>query len=96
MERVGEGKQYTRERAAKASFQLRQENFLMQALDMPLSIAFANYATIMNEDPGITDWKEDVAYLENQLKWGQIGTCESFEIKTPRAGARLQETRWIK
>ena len=35
------------ERASKASFQVKQEKFLMEVLDMPFSIARADFATIL-------------------------------------------------
>ena len=69
------------ERASKASFQVKQEKFLMEVLDMPFSIARADFADILKEDSGITDWKEDVAHLENQLKREQIGCCDSLDFK---------------
>ena len=69
------------ERANKASFQAKQEQFQMEVLDMPFSIARADFATILKEDYGITDWKEDVAHLENQLKREQSGCCDSLDFK---------------
>ena len=69
------------DRASKTSFQKRQERFLVEVLDMPLNISRGDFETILKEDSGITDWKEDVKHLQNQLQKDQKGTCKGLDLK---------------
>lgn len=69
------------DREGKSSFQAKQESFVREVLDMPFNIARADYATVLKEDSGIIDWKEDLLHLENQLKREQIGSCDSLDFK---------------
>ena len=55
---------------------------------MPFNIARADFANILKMDSGITDWKEDVAHLENQLKREQIGCCDSLDFKQKKKDNR--------
>ena len=48
---------------------------------MPFNLARVDFDTIMKEDSGITDWKEDALHLQNQLQREQAGSCDSFDFK---------------
>ena len=64
------------DRASKPSFRKKLESFEAEVLDMPLNIAREDFATILKDDSGITDWKEDAQHLQNQLQREQPGTCD--------------------
>ena len=44
-------------------------------LDMPFNLARVEHETILKDDSGINDWKEDVQHLHNQLQREKVGTC---------------------
>ena len=54
--------------AMKDSFIRKQEDFLVNVLDMPLNITRTDFENILKNDSGITDWKEDVKHLHNQFQ----------------------------
>ena len=53
---------------------------MSNVLDMPFNIARMDHETILKEDSGITDWREDLKHLQNQLKRDQIGTCDRLDF----------------
>ena len=69
------------DRASKPSFRMKLESFEAEVLDMPFNIAREDFATILKDDSGITDWKEDAQHLHNQLQREQPGTCDSLDMK---------------
>ena len=50
-------------------------------LDMPLNILCQDFKIILQLDSGITDWKEDLQHLYNQLQRDQVGTCDRLDFK---------------
>ena len=69
------------DRAKKDSFIRKQEDFVVNVLDMPLNITRTDFENILKNDSGITDWKEDVKHLHNQLQKEQIGSCDTLDQK---------------
>ena len=68
------------DRASKDSFKKKEVNFVNNVLDMPFNIAMVDHETILKEDSGITDWREDLQHLHNQLQREQIGTCDRLDF----------------
>ena len=67
------------DRATKASFLKKVENFESEVLDMPFNLARQDFEMILKNDSGITDWKEDAQHLQNQLQRDQVGTCDRLD-----------------
>ena len=81
------------DRANKPSFIAKEESFVREVLDMPFNITRADYATVLKEDSGIIDWKEDLLHLENQLKREQIGSCDSLDFKQKKRDKNKLEAK---
>ena len=60
---------------------------------MPFNIACSEYISVLKNDSGITDWREDVLHLENQLQRDQIGTCDSLDMKQKKKDNNKLETK---
>ena len=73
------------DRANKPSFMAKEESFVREVLDMPFNITRVDYATVLKEDSGIIDWREDLLHLENKLKREQMGSCDSLDFKQKKS-----------
>ena len=76
------------DRASKSAFLKKQENFANNMLDMPFSIVCREYEENMKSEAGITDWKEDLQHLHNQLQREQVGSCAGFDDKQKKKDNR--------
>ena len=81
------------DRATKPSFKAKEERFVKEVFDMPFNITRADYATVLKEDSGIIDWKEDLLHLDNQLKREQIGSCDSWDFKQKKRDKNKLEAK---
>ena len=79
--------------AAKASFLTRQDKFITEVLDMPFNIACSEYVSVLKDDSGITDWREDVLHLEKQHQRDQIGNFDSLDMKQKKKDNNKLETK---
>ena len=76
------------DRATKASFLKKVESFESEVLDMPFNLARQDFEMILKNDSGITDWKEDLQHLQNQLQRDQVGTCDRLDFKQKKRDNR--------
>ena len=76
------------DRASKSAFLKKQENFANNMLDMPFSIVCREYEENMKSEAGITDWKEDLQHLHNQLQREQVGSCAGYDDKQKKKDNR--------
>ena len=77
-----------KDRAVKPSFLKKQEIFVNSVLDMPFNILCRSYEENLKSEAGITDWKEDLQHLHNQLEREQVGTCDGFDIRQKKKDNR--------
>ena len=75
------------DRASKSSFMKKEENFVMNVLDMPFKILCRDYENNMST-AGITAWKEDLQHLNNQLERDQVGTCSGYDVRQKKKDNR--------
>ena len=77
-----------KDRASKPSFKKKEENFVKNVLDMPFKILCRNYEDNLKFEAGITDWKEDLQHLHNQMQREQVGTCRGYDKKQQKKDNR--------
>ena len=75
------------DRASKSSFMKKEENFVINVLDMPFKILCRDYENNMST-AGITAWKEDLQHLNNQLERDQVGTCSGYDVRQKKKDDR--------
>ena len=70
-----------KDRCEKDSFNQKVETFKLDKLDMPLNIAKQEAEDILRFDSRITCWKEECAYLQEQMKREQISSVVGLDTK---------------
>ena len=83
-----EGVEGFEEDKLKPSFVKKQDNFVKHVLDMPFSILCRSYEDHLKSEAGITDWREDLQHLHNQLDREQPGTCIGYDAKQKKKDNR--------
>ena len=77
-----------KDRASKPSFLKKQDNFVKNVLEMPFSILCRTYEENLKSEAGITDWREDLQHLHNQLEREKPGTCRGYDVKQKKKDNR--------